>query len=191
MSTLPKLGAEEGGEQVEALADLFASFRVFDVDVAAARLPSTERRAERLANNASNLAAFLAYLADGHPDRFAALQQDARAFIPGLERLDFVTVGGAGEGTVLHLVERALPGSTMLQEASNGSIRAFGAARPALRSGASSVDLHRGDRPRTASAHSRPTGRTAAGGFAAYPVPDRDPLPAAGQPSHPGRADRL
>jgi len=122
---LPKLSAEEGGEQVEALADMFASFRVFDIDVAAARLPSTEQRSRQLANDASNLASFLAYLADEHSDQFAALQRDARAFIPGLEELQFRPIGGAGEGTVLTLVERGLPGATTLQEASYGSIRAL------------------------------------------------------------------
>ncbi|MFY1695426.1 AAA family ATPase [Solwaraspora sp. WMMA2101] len=122
---MPKLSAEEGGEQVEALADMFASFRVFDIDVAAARLPSTEQRSRQLANDASNLASFLAYLADEHSDQFAALQRDARAFIPGLEALQFRPIGGAGEGTVLTLVERGLPGATTLQEASYGSIRAL------------------------------------------------------------------
>ncbi|WP_431936938.1 AAA family ATPase [Micromonospora sp. RP3T] len=125
LSTLPKLSPEDGGEQVEALANLFASFRVFDVDVAAARRPSQERASDSLHNDASNLAAFLAFLADRHADRFDALQRDARAFIPGLERLDFTPIGGAGEGTVLSLVERGLAGSTTLQEASYGSIRAL------------------------------------------------------------------
>lgn len=125
LSTLPKLSPGEGGEQVEALADLFASFRVFDVDVAAARRPSTERTSERLRNDAANLAAFLAFLADEHTDRFDALQRDARTFIPGLEKLEFLPIGGAGEGTVLTLVERGLPGATTLQEASYGSIRAL------------------------------------------------------------------
>ncbi|WP_307821015.1 AAA family ATPase [Micromonospora humidisoli] len=125
LSTLPKLSPEDGGEQVEALADMFASFRVFDVDVAAARQPSQERASERLHDDASNLAAFLAFLADRHPDRFDALQRDARAFIPGLERLQFTAIGGAGEGTVLTLVEQGLSGATTLQEASYGSIRAL------------------------------------------------------------------
>ncbi|MGW0506103.1 AAA family ATPase [Micromonospora sp. NPDC003241] len=125
LSTLPKLSPEEGGEQVEALANLFASFRVFDVDVAAARRPSPERASERLHNDASNLAAFLSFLAERHTDRFDALQRDARAFIPGLERLEFTAIGGAGEGTVLTLVERGLLGATTLQEASYGSIRAL------------------------------------------------------------------
>lgn len=125
LSTLPKLSPEDGGEQVEALADLFASFRVFDVDVAAARRPAPERASERLRNDAGNLASFLAFLAEKHADRFDALQRDARAFIPGLETLEFTPIGGAGESTVLTLVEHGLPGATTLQEASYGSIRAL------------------------------------------------------------------
>jgi len=125
LSTLPKLSAAEGGEQVEALGDLFASFRVFDVDVAAARRPSTEQVSAELADDASNLAAFLAYLGTEHPERFGALQRDAQAFIPGLESLDFTPIGGAGEGMVLTLAERELPGATTLREASYGSVRAL------------------------------------------------------------------
>jgi predicted ATPase len=125
LSTLPKLIAEDDAELVEDLADLFSSFRVFDVDVAAARRPAQERISERLSNDASNLAPFLAYLAQEHRDRFAALHRDARSFIPGLASLEFTPIGGAGEGVVLNLVEAALPGSTKLQEASYGSIRAL------------------------------------------------------------------
>lgn len=125
LSTLPKLDSEDGGEQVEALANLFASFRVFDVAVTAARQPSQHRMSRQLRDDASNLAAFLAFLAEEHADRFDALQRDAAAFIPGLARLAFTPIGGAGEGTVLTLVERGLSGSTTLQEASYGSIRAL------------------------------------------------------------------
>lgn len=125
LSALPKLSPEDGGDQVEALADLFASFRVFDVDVGRARRPSTEPLSRRLANDASNLAPFLLYLATEHEERFAALERDAAAFIPGLERLEFVPLGGAGEGLVLHLIEHGLEGFTTLQEASYGSVRAL------------------------------------------------------------------
>ncbi|MFI7080330.1 AAA family ATPase [Micromonospora sp. NPDC049903] len=125
LALLPRISPDDGGEQVEALANLFASFRVFDVDVAAARRPSEQQVSERLLNDASNLAPFLAYLALEHRDRFASLQRDARAFIPGLQSLEFTPIGGAGHGVVLNLVETGLRGSTHLQEASYGSIRAL------------------------------------------------------------------
>ncbi|MFD0745133.1 AAA family ATPase [Phytohabitans flavus] len=126
LASLPKLlEPEEGGDQVLELAELFASVRLFDIDVASARLPSRERYSRTLAPNASNLAAFLAYIHEEHPDRFQALGDDARAFIPGLEVLEFVPVGGAAEGMVLNLAERGLSGSTTLGEASYGSVRAL------------------------------------------------------------------
>lgn len=125
LASLPKLDPEEGGEQVQELADLFAGFRVFDIDVAGARLPSREGYSHTLAADASNLASFLAYIHEEHPDRFQALRNDARMFIPGLERLEFVPVGGATEGMVLNLIERGLSDSTTLAEASYGSVRAL------------------------------------------------------------------
>jgi predicted ATPase len=125
LASLPKLDPEEGGDQVQELADLFAGFRVFDIDVASARLPSREPYSRTLASDASNLAAFLAYIHEEHPDRFQALRDDAQTFIPGLELLEFVPVGGAAEGTVLNLVERGLSGTTTLAEASYGSVRAL------------------------------------------------------------------
>lgn len=70
LSTLPRLTTQGGYKEVEALAGLLSSFRVFDVDVDAARLPSPLLSAEELelaedmnplalAPDASNLSAFL------------------------------------------------------------------------------------------------------------------------------------
>ncbi|MEU1759812.1 AAA family ATPase [Micromonospora sp. NPDC005223] len=125
LSLLPRLSPEQGGARVEELADLFASFRVFDVDVPAARQPAQEEISDRLSGDASNLAAFLFYLARDHSDRFAELHRDVRAFLPGVESLEFTPIGGAGSGVVLNLVETGLRGSTRLREASFGSIRAL------------------------------------------------------------------
>jgi len=125
LASLPKLDPEEGGEQVQELADLFAGFRVFDIDVSSARLPSREGYSRTLAPDASNLASFLAYMHEEHADRFQALRDDARMFIPGMERLEFMPVGGATEGMVLNLVERGLSDATTLAEASYGSVRAL------------------------------------------------------------------
>jgi predicted ATPase len=125
LATLPKLDPDKGGEQVDALANLFAGFRVYDVDVAAARRPSEEKASRRLNDDASNLAAFLIYIADEHPQVFSALQEDACAFVPGLEEIQFRPIGGAAAGTVVQLKERSLDGYTELSEASFGSIRAL------------------------------------------------------------------
>jgi len=102
LRTLPRLAVGEGGEQVEKIARLFESFRVFDVDVAAARLPAGigESASEpRLASDASNLSAFLYYLSKDE-DRFEDLLRDARAMVPGFKALRFQPVGGAREAVV-------------------------------------------------------------------------------------------
>ncbi len=125
LSTLPRLGPQEGGQQVEALADLFASFRVFDPDVAAARRPSERPREARLQDNAGNLAAFLLYLSQEHHEAFERLQSDACLFVPGLQELVLGTQGGSRLATVLQLRERGLAGVTDLADASFGSIRAL------------------------------------------------------------------
>lgn len=125
LATLPKLSPEEGGEQVEELANLFESFRVFDVDVAAARQPSPVARSSRLRNDAANLAGFLRYIAEDHPAVFEALVADAVLFVPGLVGLEFEAIGGAAEATVLSLRERGLSGTTSLAEASFGTVRAL------------------------------------------------------------------
>jgi len=125
LATLPKLGDKAGGKEVEAIAELFASFRVLDIDVGKARLPSTSPQSSVLAEDASNLAAFMTYLASEHPVSFRRLVEDAKAFIPGLTDIALKTAGGAGEGTYVSLLEGALRGETPLADASFGSVRAL------------------------------------------------------------------
>ncbi|MGH3569492.1 MAG: AAA family ATPase [Pseudonocardia sp.] len=127
LSTLPRLGPEEGGgsEQVEALASLFASFRVFDVNVDAIRKSRDELMSPRLYNDASNLASYMQHLKEFDPERFALLEEDARLFIPGLEELEVGSIGGASTASVVRLREHGLKNLTELAEASYGSIRAI------------------------------------------------------------------
>lgn len=127
LSTLPRLGPEEGGgsEQVEALASLFASFRVFDVNVEAIRYNRDTSMTARLQNDASNLAGYLEYLKEFDEERFDQLQQDARLFIPGLEEIQLEQVGGSSSSSVVKLRERGLKDSTDLADASFGSVRAL------------------------------------------------------------------
>lgn len=126
LSTLPRLRAEEGGEQINDIATLFASFRVFDVDTKGARLPSSvnEDAIPRLASDASNLSAFLHYLAS-EEDAFGDLLDDARAMIPGFKDIHFRHVGGAQEAVVVEIEEHWLAGRTPLAAASFGTIRAL------------------------------------------------------------------
>lgn len=126
LSTLPRLGPDEGGQQVGQLAELFLTFRVFDVDVSRARLPSRVIPSDTtLASDASNLAPFLLELRRRDPGRFEQLCNDLRYVVPGFDELRFVPVGGAAEAVAVGFTESGLPGVTMLADASFGTVRAL------------------------------------------------------------------
>jgi predicted ATPase len=124
LSTLPRLATEEGGGEVRRMAELFESFRVFDVNVARARAPSYLDETESLDHDGANLAAFLWGLSQDE-ELFAELEEDARAFIPGLKKLVFQPVGGADDAVAVELQEVGLRDPTTLREASFGTIRAL------------------------------------------------------------------
>ncbi|HEX5752486.1 MAG TPA: AAA family ATPase [Archangium sp.] len=124
LSTLPRLSAAQGGDAVRKMAELFSTFRVFDVDARAARQPSTVSSSPTLQPDASNLAAFLHYLSQDE-ETFERLQEDARAIVPGLERIHLRKVGGAAEAVTVELEESGLKGRTTLAEASFGTVRAL------------------------------------------------------------------
>lgn len=124
LSTLPRLSSSERGNEVRKVAELFSSFRVFDVDARAARQPSAVTTSPTLQSDASNLAAFLRYLSRDE-EGFARLQEDARAIVPGLERIHFKPVGGAEEAVAVELEESGLEERTTLAGASFGTVRAL------------------------------------------------------------------
>jgi len=124
LSTLPRLSPAQGGNEVRKMADLFSTFRVFDVDARVARQPSAVSSSPKLQPDASNLAAFLHYLSQ-EEELFEQLQEDARAIVPGLERIHLRKVGGAAEAVVIELEESGLKGRTTLAEASFGTVRAL------------------------------------------------------------------
>ncbi|GGP42484.1 AAA family ATPase [Saccharothrix coeruleofusca] len=127
LSTLPRLHGEAGGEEVSAVADRLASFRVFDVAVPAARRPvRVPRHREYLEDDASNLASFLLMLRRSDPTSFERLQEDARQALPQLESIDFehFTSGTREVAVVLH--ERGLRRPTPLVDASYGTVRLLG-----------------------------------------------------------------
>jgi predicted ATPase len=128
LSTLPRLGKESGGEQITMLAELFTTFRVFEVDVAKARQPSRYDAGEsfQLAADASNLAGFLRWMSEKHPDTFDLLVDDLQSIVPSVKDLIFVPVGGTDDSTLaIRIRERGLAGSTTLSEASFGTIRSM------------------------------------------------------------------
>ncbi|TVR04613.1 MAG: ATPase [Deltaproteobacteria bacterium] len=126
LSTLPRLGNDHGGEQVRQLAELLTSFRVVDINVAHARTPA--RRSQDgafLQPDGSNLASFIEYLSNRHPQAFRQLQDDMRYVVPGFRKLELSPIGGAAEGLEIRIVEKGLPRSTPLADASYGSVRAL------------------------------------------------------------------
>lgn len=123
LSTLRKLGEEVNASQVNDLAMLFETFRVFEIDVNAARAPSRSKEEGRLQSNASNLSAFVAHLYRNHRDIFDNIVADMRNILPGFKDLALRPLGGSGEGVVLELVEAGLEAPTSLAAASYGTIR--------------------------------------------------------------------
>lgn len=130
LSTLPRLGKGEGGEQINALSELLQNFRVFEVNVDAARRPSIanfDGTAVTLNSNASNLASFLHSLNAKHPDVFSQYEEDLSAIAPSIKKVKIQKIGGTNDSTVaIQLEERGITGSTNLSEASFGTVRAMG-----------------------------------------------------------------
>jgi predicted ATPase len=125
LAILRRLGKDYEAPQVEEIASVFQDLRLFDVNVSAARLPSTLEDAKNLRSDASNLAAFLDWMRQFHPERFELLEEDIRLVLPGFEGFSFVGVGGAQEGIRLEINEKNLKGATPLSRASFGTIRSI------------------------------------------------------------------
>lgn len=127
LSTLPRLGPADGGDEVTRVADRLSSFRVFDVDVAAARMPTRLRVADlaTLSPHAENLAAFLIYLS-GRDEIWESLVEDARQVLPQLENIEFEEVGGSTDQLTVVLREHGLRRLTPLADASYGTVRLLG-----------------------------------------------------------------
>tara|TARA_B100000965_G_scaffold402459_1_gene428450 strand:- start:218 stop:1417 length:1200 start_codon:yes stop_codon:yes gene_type:complete len=128
LSTLPKLSDEQGGKQVRQIADLFTTFRVFEVSVARAKRPASFEDMDTLRPDASNLSAFLIWLADTDMDAFERLESDAREMVPGLAKIKFEGVASPTSGEQLvhaQLLEEGLSQPSPLWEASYGTVRAL------------------------------------------------------------------
>lgn len=128
LSTLPRLGSDGGNDQINKLAELLTTFRVFEVDVSKARAPSSydPSRAPYLDSDAANLASFLRWLHEKHSDTFNLLQEDLQTIAPSVQEIRFRRLGGTDENAVaVQLKERGLQGFTNLSEASFGTIRAM------------------------------------------------------------------
>jgi predicted ATPase len=122
LATLPKLSDDEGADEVGRLAACLAGARFVAVDVGAARCPSGPDGAAPLRPDAANLAAFLRLLAEDD-ERFAGLERDAQAVVPGLIAIEVDAPGGAA--AVVRLREMGLAEHTELAGASSGTVRAL------------------------------------------------------------------
>ena len=126
LSTLPRLHGT-GGEEVSAVADRLASFRVFDVAVPAARRPvRVSRQREYLEDNASNLASFMLMLRRTDSSSFRQLEEDARQALPQLESIGFEYQENGLDEVAVILHERGLRRPTPLIDASYGTVRLLG-----------------------------------------------------------------
>ncbi|MDN5385603.1 AAA family ATPase [Streptomyces sp. LB8] len=127
LSTLPRLGPSDGGDEVTRVADRLSSFRVFDVDVEAARQPTRLRGTDfaALSSHAENLAGFLIHLSS-REEIWDDLVADARTVLPQLENIEFEQAGGATDQLTVVLRERGLRRLTPLADASYGTVRLLG-----------------------------------------------------------------
>ncbi|MDX3323519.1 MULTISPECIES: AAA family ATPase [Streptomyces] len=127
LSTLPRLASSDGGEEVSKVAQQLSSFRVFDVDVPAARLPARLRRSRffDLSPDADNLAEFLYYLSSAE-ETWQDLVADARTVLPQLDDIEFARLGGSADQVTVILRERGLRRPTPLADASYGTVRLLG-----------------------------------------------------------------
>lgn len=128
LSTLPRLSEDEGGAEVTTIADRLQSFRVFDVDVPAARQPAKFPRGPfvSLDEQAGNLAAFLLSLSTQDRAAWEQLIDDAIDVLPQLRGIDFEFPSGAGREVIVVLHESGLRRPTPLADASYGTIRLLG-----------------------------------------------------------------
>jgi len=129
LSTLPRLADEEGGTEVTTIAGHLQSFRVFDVNVGAARRPaklSSGNRHAILDDEAGNLAEFLLALNSRDEDALQGLIEDAVQVLPQLNGIGFEFPSGSAREVVVVLHERGLRRPTPLADASYGTIRLLG-----------------------------------------------------------------
>jgi predicted ATPase len=119
LATLRRLNLSTS-DQVDELATLLETFRVFEVDVEALRSPIAGTADSTLRPNAINLSLFLEYLKNEYEEVFLQIEDDLRYIVPGLRKIHLEKVG---EGVSIEFEEQALSGRTPLSAASFGTVR--------------------------------------------------------------------
>lgn len=122
LATLPRLADKKGGEGIRQLASFLSEIRVLRPNVESARRAGRLKPAP-LREDASNLSAALLRLRDVDGDAFAALEADMRYCLPGLERIEFIEVGGSSSAIAIGLIESGLRRPIELADASFGTVR--------------------------------------------------------------------
>lgn len=125
LATLRRLGEEYEASGVEALAQVFEQLRLFEIDVEKVRRPSRAPSSNQLRQDARNLAPYLSFLREEHPNIFDLICEDVRFVLPAFRGFHFVQLGGADDAIRIDLVESGLSGTTPLARASFGTIRAI------------------------------------------------------------------
>lgn len=125
LAILRRLGKTYEAPQIEKIAQIFETLRLFDVSVTAARRPASTGGAQKLSADASNIAAFLIYLKENQPAVFELVKEDVAFVLPGFRDFEFHRIGGADEAVRLDIREAPLSGTTPLARASFGTIRAI------------------------------------------------------------------
>lgn len=121
LSTLRQLPKSEGGEEIDRVAQLFSTFRVFNPDVNQARQP-VRAGPDSITEDASNLAAAIMLLR-ADDQIYQDFLDDARAMVPGLEDIVLEGIDGAVPAIGVRLIERGLKDGTYLADASYGTVR--------------------------------------------------------------------
>jgi predicted ATPase len=119
LATLRRLNLSTS-DQVDELATLLETFRVFEVDVEALRRPIAGAANSILRPSAANLSLFLEYLKGEHEEIFAQIEDDLRYIVPGMRKIHLERVG---DGVSIEFEEQALDGRTPLSAASFGTVR--------------------------------------------------------------------
>ncbi len=125
LAILRRLGKSYDAPQIEEIAQIFEGLRLFDVNVAAARRPTAVVYSKQLQADGSNIAAFLNYLKEEHPERFELVKEDVAFVLPTFKDFLFHKIGGADEGIRVDIVEAPLVDVTPLARASFGTIRSI------------------------------------------------------------------
>lgn len=122
LATLPDWSDKEGGEGIRQLARFLSRIRILEPDVRQARMPA-RMTSGNLADDAGNLASALLNLSTEDPDSFQILVDETKYCLPGLDAIEFQSIGGPGQAVMVVLRERGVRSPIELADASFGTVR--------------------------------------------------------------------